>query len=148
MSLNLPVIGTANPSLKFTEWLGQAVYAYQDPSGFAATSAGPIVEDTVKYVSEVLISGYAMTFGFPAYLIASITNSSIGDLDPVRTPSECSRGKVTITSGDSIWTKGGDCVPSVITLDMSTSVAECKPSRVHVPGTVLQSCTPNLVTVN
>lgn len=145
--VDLPFVGSANPSLKFTQWLSQAVYAYQDPSGFAASTLAPATEDTVKYVSEVLISGYAMVFGFPAYFLASIINSSIGDLDPVRTPRDRYSGKVTVTSGNEIWVVGGDRISGVIEVMMASTIRERKFSKVEVPGTQLQPRTTSIVTV-
>jgi hypothetical protein len=143
----LPFVGSTNPSLKFTEWLSQAVYAYQDPTGFAASTLSPVVEDTVKYVSEVLISGYAMTFGFPAYFLASVINSSIGDLDPVRTPRARYPGKVTVMSDDVVWSVGGDRISGVINVMMASAIRERKVSIVQVPGTPIQVRTSSIVTV-
>jgi len=69
---------------------------------------GNATEDVIRYVLEVLTSGYALVFGFPGYFTKSIINSTVGYLDPVRTPAFDTPGILTAGLSTLLWTWNED----------------------------------------
>lgn len=85
-------------------WITRAsLWAYGTGKEKVASQVGNIVEDTIRYMNMVLVSGYALVLGFPGYLIKSVINTSVGYLDPVRTPATSTPGILTAGLPQNKW---------------------------------------------
>lgn len=70
---------------------------------------GNVIESVIRYTIEILSSGYAFVFGFPGYFSKSVINSTVGYLDPVRTPAFDTPGTLTAGLSTTRWTWNVDC---------------------------------------
>jgi len=98
----------------FSRWVASIViYGYKKTHQTATRIVTPAVEETINLMIQVLSSGYAMVGGIPGYLLASIVNSTVGDIDPARTPNLSLRpGVLNCSPPHSNWREGGELIAS------------------------------------
>lgn len=116
--------------------VGNYVRNWGREKGVAAISTG--VEKTVLYVTQLLTSGYAIVLGTPGYILGSIVNSTVGELDPVRTPRTIYPGIIIVGAIPSLWRFGQDIgTPGLISVWVPKTGFEIKASNIGVTTFVM-----------
>jgi hypothetical protein len=112
--------------------LGFGIWEWGKEKGTTAVSGA--VEQTVLFITQVLTSGYAIILGFPGYLLGSIVNSTVGELDPVRTPRTIHSGVLIVGMNHSMWRHGlGLGVAGVVQVTVNKTGFITKSGKLEVP---------------
>jgi hypothetical protein len=112
--------------------LGSGLWKWGQDKGTSAISGA--VEQTILFITQIMTSGYAIILGFPGYLLGSIVNSTVGELDPVRTPRTIHPGVLIVGMNHSLWRHGLDLgVASSVQVTVNKTGFVTKVGRLGVP---------------
>lgn len=96
-------------SKQITQWFLQ---------GVVKGTVSNVVEDVVRNSIMVTSSGYALVFGFPSYIVASLVNSTIGYVDPLRIARFDEVGNISAGWVHSAWSTGYDHTADYVEITM------------------------------